>query len=178
MLSQAAGSAYVEFGNTKVMAGVCAPIPDIFAVTLHSVHVPKIARKTLSVLLLRYGPRESDRREAFSDEGRLQCDVKIATFATRQRGNFGQARSAAAPVEVRQPILSRVPAASSVAACILVVYVHSTLFLLNQLCVWCRAPLCCRKSSKTRRASWLHQIEIRLTPTRWSRLELQCWTER
>lgn len=26
MLSQAAGSAYVEFGNTKVMAGVCVPI--------------------------------------------------------------------------------------------------------------------------------------------------------
>ena len=25
MLSQAAGSAYVEFGNTKVMAGMCAP---------------------------------------------------------------------------------------------------------------------------------------------------------
>ena len=24
MLSQAAGSAYVEFGNTKVMAGMCA----------------------------------------------------------------------------------------------------------------------------------------------------------
>ena len=46
----------------------------------------------------RYGPRESDRREAFSDEGRLQCDVKVATFATRQRGRFGQAcmRSCAA----------------------------------------------------------------------------------
>ncbi len=99
MLSQAAGSAYVEFGNTKVMAGVCVPIPDIFVtVTVQSVHLPKIAKETLSVLLLRYGPRESDRREAFSDEGRLQCDVKIATFATRQRGSFGQARSAAAPV--------------------------------------------------------------------------------
>ncbi|KAK9827611.1 hypothetical protein WJX81_005970 [Elliptochloris bilobata] len=59
MLSQAAGSAYVEFGNTKIMAGV-------------------------------YGPRESDRREAFSNTGRLQCDVKLATLATRQRGRFGQ----------------------------------------------------------------------------------------
>ena len=38
----------------------------------------------------RYGPRESDRREAFSTTGRLQCDLKLATFATRQRGKPGQ----------------------------------------------------------------------------------------
>ena len=31
MLSQAAGSAYVEFGNTKVMAGMCAPELQICA---------------------------------------------------------------------------------------------------------------------------------------------------
>ncbi|CAL8463888.1 g3423 [Coccomyxa elongata] len=58
-LSQAAGSAYAEFGNTKVMVGV-------------------------------YGPRESERREAFSTEGRLQCDVKIASYARRERKGFGQ----------------------------------------------------------------------------------------
>ena len=40
-----------------------------------------------------YGPRESDRREAFSTEGRLQCDVKIASFARRERKGFGQAGS-------------------------------------------------------------------------------------
>lgn len=38
----------------------------------------------------RYGPRESDRREAFSSEGRLQCDVKIASYARRERKGFGQ----------------------------------------------------------------------------------------
>ena len=34
----------------------------------------------------RYGPRPSDRKTSFSEQGRLQCDVRLATFATRQRG--------------------------------------------------------------------------------------------
>ncbi|CAL5218402.1 g77 [Coccomyxa viridis] len=59
-LSKAAGSAYAEFGNSKVMAGV-------------------------------YGPRESDRRETFSEEGRLRCDIKFATFSRHTRkSNFSQ----------------------------------------------------------------------------------------
>jgi ribonuclease PH len=37
-----------------------------------------------------YGPRQSQRRQAYSEQGRLSCDVKLATFATRQRGTFGQ----------------------------------------------------------------------------------------
>ncbi|KAL3153408.1 hypothetical protein ABBQ38_011746 [Trebouxia sp. C0009 RCD-2024] len=38
-----------------------------------------------------YGPRPSDRKTSFSEEGRLQCDVKFATFATRQRSkSFAQ----------------------------------------------------------------------------------------
>ena len=38
-----------------------------------------------------YGPRPSDRKTSFSEHGRLQCDVKLATFATRQRGkSFAQ----------------------------------------------------------------------------------------
>ena len=42
--------------------------------------------------LCRYGPRESDRREAFSEEGRLRCDIKFATFARHARkASFSQA---------------------------------------------------------------------------------------
>lgn len=38
-----------------------------------------------------YGPRPSDRKTSFSEQGRLQCDVKLATFATRQRSkSFAQ----------------------------------------------------------------------------------------
>lgn len=59
VLSQASGSSYAEFGNTKIMVGV-------------------------------YGPRQSERKAVFSEEGRINCDVKLATFATRQRGIFGQ----------------------------------------------------------------------------------------
>ena len=41
--------------------------------------------------MCRYGPRESDRKEAYSDKGRLTCDVKYTAFATRQRSrNSGQ----------------------------------------------------------------------------------------
>jgi hypothetical protein len=41
-----------------------------------------------------YGPRESARAEAFSDEGRLRVDAKLATFARpATRGAFGQART-------------------------------------------------------------------------------------
>jgi exosome complex component MTR3 len=59
VISQAAGSSYVEFGKTKLMVGV-------------------------------YGPRQSERREAYSESGRVNVDVKIASFATRQRGKFYQ----------------------------------------------------------------------------------------
>lgn len=41
-----------------------------------------------------YGPRQSDRRQGYSERGRLACDLKLATFATRQRGIFGQVRGA------------------------------------------------------------------------------------
>lgn len=37
-----------------------------------------------------YGPRQSERREAYSEMGRVACDVKLATFATRQRGRVHQ----------------------------------------------------------------------------------------
>lgn len=40
-----------------------------------------------------YGPRPSDRKTSFSEQGRLQCDVRLATFATRQRSK-GLAQSA------------------------------------------------------------------------------------
>jgi exosome complex component MTR3 len=55
IISGAAGSAYVEFGNTKVMVGV-------------------------------HGPRQADRRIAYSEEGTVHCDFKYAAFATEERG--------------------------------------------------------------------------------------------
>ena len=47
----------------------------------------------------RYGPRESDRRDAFSEEGRLQCDVKFATFARHTRKiSFSQVQQPTPPL--------------------------------------------------------------------------------
>lgn len=37
-----------------------------------------------------YGPRQSERKGVFSEEGKVNVDVKIASFATRQRGNLFQ----------------------------------------------------------------------------------------
>lgn len=37
-----------------------------------------------------YGPRQSDKRFIWSEQGRLQVDVKLASFSTRQRGRPGQ----------------------------------------------------------------------------------------
>jgi hypothetical protein len=37
-----------------------------------------------------YGPRQSERRVEYSEQGRINVDVKLASFATRQRGIFGQ----------------------------------------------------------------------------------------
>lgn len=62
VLSQAAGSAYAEFEDSKVMVGV-------------------------------YGPRQAtDRRQAFSDTGRLACDVKLTSFAALKQKKAQQVR--------------------------------------------------------------------------------------
>jgi len=60
--SQASGSAYVEFNNTKVMAAVYGP------------------RQTTRGGL------------GFSTDGFLQVDLKTGTFSRRQRGKFGQSQ--------------------------------------------------------------------------------------
>ena len=39
-----------------------------------------------------YGPRPTDRREAFSEDGFLNVDVKLASFSTRVRGRIQQVR--------------------------------------------------------------------------------------
>jgi ribonuclease PH len=65
-VSQATGSAYIEVGATKAMAGV-------------------------------YGPRPTDRREAFSEEGYFSVDVKLASFATRTRGRITQVHDRHSP---------------------------------------------------------------------------------
>ena len=44
------------------------------------------------VMVAVYGPRQGDRRAGYSEQGRINCDVKLATFATRQRGKLGQVR--------------------------------------------------------------------------------------
>ncbi len=94
-VSQAAGSAYIELGATKVLCGVCvahmrACLRSCAASLRFDAH-----RRTC----FRYGPRESVRAEAFSDEGRLRCDVKLASFArAHARGAFGQARAPPHPL--------------------------------------------------------------------------------
>ncbi|GAQ91874.1 hypothetical protein KFL_008730020 [Klebsormidium nitens] len=42
------------------------------------------------VLVAVYGPRESRKAAAYSDTSRLTCDVKLAAFATKSRGKYGQ----------------------------------------------------------------------------------------
>lgn len=37
-----------------------------------------------------YGPRQGDRRDSSLERGSISCDVKLASFATRERGKFGQ----------------------------------------------------------------------------------------
>lgn len=58
-VNAAAGSAYAEFGQTKVIVSV-------------------------------FGPRESKKAQAYSDIGRLNCNVSFATFAGSVRGRAGQ----------------------------------------------------------------------------------------
>lgn len=58
-VSRAAGSAYAEVGDTKVLVAI-------------------------------YGPRESQKAQAFSDVGRVNCAVEVATFATARRGKYGK----------------------------------------------------------------------------------------
>lgn len=37
-----------------------------------------------------YGPRQPDRGIVYSEKGSLECDVRLTSFATRQRGRPGQ----------------------------------------------------------------------------------------
>lgn len=55
VVSAALGSAYTEFGSTKVMVFV-------------------------------YGPRKSKKAQVFNDIGRLNYDMKFASFATNMQG--------------------------------------------------------------------------------------------
>ncbi|EFJ49848.1 hypothetical protein VOLCADRAFT_89262 [Volvox carteri f. nagariensis] len=59
VLSQAKGSAYVEFGTTKVMVGV-------------------------------FGPRQSEVKLGFTDTGRLNCEVRLTSFASHKLAKSGQ----------------------------------------------------------------------------------------
>lgn len=44
----------------------------------------------VQVMAAVYGPRPTDRREGFSQRGFLTVDVKLASFATRERGRVQQ----------------------------------------------------------------------------------------
>ena len=59
VISQAAGSAYAEFGGTKLMVGI-------------------------------YGPRQSDRKETFSDNGRINCEFELSKIPKTQQEIFAQ----------------------------------------------------------------------------------------
>ncbi len=88
VISQAQGSVLLELGATKVLCGMCVSTPVLFTAasspaTALTPHSPFTSRS--------YGPREGGRSEGYSDEGRLRCDVKYATFARKHaRGAFGQ----------------------------------------------------------------------------------------
>ena len=51
--------------------------------------------RAVQVMVGVYGPRQSERRVGYSEQGRVNCDVKLASFASRQRGVFGQVRGGA-----------------------------------------------------------------------------------
>lgn len=107
MISQASGSAYAEFGHTKVsrccvclqvMAGKCATRRRL--TLCHMGHACRAAWPftPAQVMVGVYGPRQSERRVEYSEQGRINVDVKLASFATRQRGIFGQVRGLGAPL--------------------------------------------------------------------------------
>lgn len=102
MISQASGSAYAEFNNTKVQllveawaAAMAAQLTsDCPTASAAATLAPPNALPSPSlhsqVMVGVYGPRQSERKVGYSEQGRISVDVKLATFATRQRGVFGQ----------------------------------------------------------------------------------------
>jgi hypothetical protein len=72
VISQAAGSAYIEMNQTKVICGVCARPPLLFF---------ELARQKLTAAGDgRYGPRQTP-KTVYSEKGKLNCFFKLATFA-------------------------------------------------------------------------------------------------
>lgn len=53
------------------------------------------------VLAAVYGPKPSDVRTAFSDQGSIQANVKFASFATAERGHVSRVRCCLLPRDVK-----------------------------------------------------------------------------
>ncbi|GLC36045.1 hypothetical protein PLESTB_000532000 [Pleodorina starrii] len=74
VLSQAKGSAYVEFGTSKIMVGV-------------------------------FGPRQSEVKLGFTDTGRLNCEVRLTSFAAHKLAKAGQGQVESSAAQALQQAL-------------------------------------------------------------------------
>ncbi|KAI7841766.1 hypothetical protein COHA_004632 [Chlorella ohadii] len=74
------GRAYEEFRNVFLNTGVISQASGSAYAEFNNT----------KVMVGVYGPRQSERKVGYSEQGRISVDVKLATFATRQRGVFGQ----------------------------------------------------------------------------------------
>ena len=97
-VNAASGSAYAEFGNTKVIVSVWVILLSYNCMTYWN-QLAEVCFLTVFVcpvlclmwifylhFFFRFGPRESKKAMMYSDIGRLNCNVSFTTFATPVRG--------------------------------------------------------------------------------------------
>ena len=122
VITRAAGSAYTEIGQTKLMVAVYGPRPSVrpaaarvsqcSVTVLRSLRSHHCRSQDLSVprrgdsMLLSSAKCLScafvqDRKVGFTETGRLQVDIKLASFATHTRGRVQQVM----PCQKSWPIL-------------------------------------------------------------------------
>jgi hypothetical protein len=80
VISQAAGSAYIEMNQTKVICGVYARRPLLFFELARQKLSAAGDGVVLSIYICRYGPRQTP-KTVYSEKGKLNCFFKLATFA-------------------------------------------------------------------------------------------------
>jgi len=94
-VNAASGSAYAEFGNTKVIVSVwvlCFLSQMCHFILLQSAWWGVFYQFFVCYVLClmcsfyRFGPRESKKAMMYSDTGRLNCNVSYTTFSTPVRG--------------------------------------------------------------------------------------------
>lgn len=78
--TRADGRTYEDFRSVYMKTGVVSQAPG-------SSYLEIGKTKVMAAV---YGPRPTDRREAFSQRGHVSVDVKVASFASRVRGRIQQ----------------------------------------------------------------------------------------